>query len=40
MSKVVKSVMTFFETVGRARAARHLALLGYHEEAKEVMLRD
>ena len=40
MSKVVHSFWTFFETVGRARAAHQLALLGYHEEAKEVMLRD
>ena len=31
-------IMNWFETVGRARAAAHMTRLGYHEEAKRLML--
>jgi hypothetical protein len=33
-------VLAFFESVGRARAAHRLSAMGYHEEAKKLMLND
>ena len=33
-----KKTLVMFEIVGRARAARTLASLGYYEEAKRLML--
>ena len=32
-----KYIMTWFETVGRARAANELIKMGMHEEAKKLM---
>ena len=37
MSVIFKKTITFFERVGRARAAGHLASMGYHDEAKRLM---
>lgn len=34
-----QGIMRFFEEVGTARAAAHLAERGYHEEAKRLILR-
>ena len=31
-------IMDWFETIGRARAAAHMTRLGYHEEAKRLMM--
>ena len=31
-------LMNWFETIGRARAAAHMTRLGYHEEAKRLMM--
>ena len=31
-------IMDWFETVGRARAAAYMTSLGYHKEAKKLML--
>lgn len=36
----VNEVAAFFESVGRARAAHRLSSMGYHEEAKKLMLND
>ena len=30
----------FFECIGKARAANHLAHLGHYQLAKEIMLKD
>ena len=30
--------MNWFETVGRARAAAHMTRLGYHKEARALMM--
>ena len=38
MTAMIKSIETFFERVGRARAASSLANMGYHKEAKRLML--
>lgn len=40
MSKVLNSIYTFFEDIGRARAAHQLAVLGHYDAAKKVMLQD
>ena len=37
MSAIFKKTITFFERVGRARAASELARLGYQDEAKRLM---
>ena len=34
----VKGMINTFETLGRARAAAHMTRLGYHEEAKKLMI--
>lgn len=34
-----KRFVSLFERVGRARAAAELARMGYHEEAKKIMLQ-
>ena len=31
-------IMNWFETVGRARAATYMTSLGYHKEAKRLMM--
>ena len=31
-------IMDWFETVGRARAAAYMTSLGYHKEAKRLMM--
>lgn len=31
-------IMNWFETVGRARAAAHMTRLGYHKEARALMM--
>ena len=38
MSKVLNSIYTFFEDIGRARAAHQLAVLGHYNAAKSIML--
>lgn len=38
LKKIGKSFIESQERVGRARAAAYLASMGYHKEAKEVML--
>lgn len=35
-----KGLIKSQEQLGRARAAHHLAAMGYHKEAKEVMLHN
>jgi hypothetical protein len=35
-----KTIMNFFETIGRARAATRLAAAGHYDLAKELMLKD
>jgi hypothetical protein len=35
-----KSILEFFECIGRRRAATYLNRLGYHTLARDVMLRD
>ena len=37
---MLKSIFSFFEAIGKARAANHLATLGHYHLAKEIMLRD
>jgi hypothetical protein len=39
IKKFFKAVIASQEAMGRARAAHHLANMGYHKEAKELMLR-
>ena len=34
---MARLIVTWFESVGRARAANELIRLGYHEEAKKLM---
>ena len=37
-SVIFNKIITTFETLGTARAASQLAQMGYHEEAKHLML--
>ena len=37
MDIMAKCIMTWFETVGRARAANELFRMGMHKEAKKLM---
>jgi hypothetical protein len=39
LKKFFKAWIAAQEAHGRARAAHHLAAMGYHEEAKQVMLQ-
>ena len=34
----MRCLMDWFETIGRARAAAHMTRLGYHEDAKRLMM--
>lgn len=36
--KLFKGIIASQEAAGRARAAHHLAAMGYYEEAKNIML--
>ena len=38
MDIMAKCIMTWFETVGRARAANELIRMGMHKEAKKLMV--
>jgi len=38
MARVFEKIISVFETMGRARAAAQLANMGYHKEAKTLML--
>ena len=38
MSAIFSKTITFFERIGRARAASELAQYGYQEEAKRLMI--
>lgn len=40
MKNFLSSLYTFFEDIGRARAAHQLAVLGHYDAAKKVMLQD
>jgi hypothetical protein len=40
LSGLFSGFNSFFLTVGKARAAAELARMGYHEEAKYLMLTD
>ena len=40
MKNFLKQVMEFFDGVGRAKAAAHLANMGQHEAAKRLMTGD
>ena len=40
MKNFFNQVAQFFDTIGRARAASHLANMGHHEAAKRLMTRD
>ena len=35
---LMNCIMNWFETIGRVRAATHMTRLGYHEEAKRLMM--
>jgi len=37
MSAIFNKTITFFERVGRARAASEMARMGYQDEAKRLM---
>ena len=37
---VLAVLMAVGDSVGRSRAAHHLAMMGYHEEAKRLMLKE
>lgn len=37
-SRFFRSFVSFFENVGRAKAAHQLYIMGLHEEAKSLML--
>ena len=37
---MLEVIYAFFECIGKARAANHLATLGHYQLAKEIMLRD
>lgn len=37
MKTVLKAVYSFFESLGRARAAAELARTGYHKEAQVII---
>ena len=39
LKKIGKGFIESQERIGRARAAHHLAAMGYYEEAKQVMLQ-
>ena len=36
MAKMLTKAMSLFETIGRARAAHQLVMMGKHQEAKEL----
>ena len=38
LKRFMRSVIASQEALGRARAAQHLAAMGYHKEAKRIML--
>ena len=38
MKKLLKSICSFFESMGRARAAAVLSQQGHHQLAREIML--
>jgi hypothetical protein len=38
MKNFLNTIYEFFESMGRAKAAAHLARCGMHEEAKALML--
>lgn len=38
MSTVLNAIYVFIEDIGRARTAHQLAVLGYYDAAKSVML--
>ena len=44
VAKTTKRIFTrtieIFESIGRARAAAQLSQMGYHEEARAIMLRE
>ena len=40
MSKILNAIYTFFEDIGRARAAHQLAVLGHYDAAKSIMIND
>lgn len=37
---MLEAIYAFFESIGKARAANHLANLGHYQLAKEIMLSD
>lgn len=37
VAKIFARAVGFFERVGYARAAHHLSIMGYNEEAKKIM---
>jgi hypothetical protein len=39
-NKTFTGIINTFESLGRARAAGELARMGYHKEAKALMLRE
>ena len=39
-NKFFTKTISAFESMGRARAAAQLAQMGYHEQAREIMLRE
>ena len=39
LKKLFKGFVEAQERIGRAKAAQHLAAMGYYEEAKQVMLQ-
>lgn len=39
MKLIALSICNFFESVGRARAAAHLATHGHYELAKQIMVK-
>jgi len=40
LPKMFRNFISFFESVGRARAAAELSRQGYHKEAKALMLKE
>jgi hypothetical protein len=40
MKNFLKQVVEFFDAIGRARAAAHLASMGQHEAAQRLIARD
>jgi len=39
MKRASKAFIAAQETAGRAKAAQHLSSMGYHEDAKRIMLQ-